>query len=260
MNPQPAIPNPQLWGPPRELEIRAVNLAADVYLPRPGLEAKYPGAVIIEAGCDRCMVVKLASPVNPSESFLWIVFRGTCNVPGWESDLDALRYKIADPRIEVHAGFNNGLDLLWRNLCTAIAALGDSRLIFVGHSRGATMAILAADRYRNHCAIAWVIPFAPARPGNAAFRDRYNAVLGGRTYFFHHGADIVSWEAPYLLGWRHCGHRVWFPDCGCVQPSVDPCLLRLALNVGWLCYRRGMMGLVPMLEDHGISTYQKLLT
>jgi len=137
---------------------------------------------------------------------------------------------------------------------------------------------------------AFVLPIAPARPGNAAFGDRYNFRLGHKTFFYHHGADIVPWLPGWLLGNRHVGHRVWFPDgnpdshrdhrvwfpdlvpipnrdrprqsaalCREPQRVLDPSLPPLALNLAWLLCRQRARGLEALLADHHVATYEALL-
>ncbi len=315
--------------PPAALAARAVRLSADIYLPLAGLRAKYPAAIIREAGCDRVMIVKQESAESaeiPPSAFplsafsassclknspLWVVFMGTHDRASLISDLDVKRHAIGDGR-EVHSGFDNGVEELFPDILSAISQVGTPgpgvRLVWTGHSRGASQAILAADRWETYCSggvspplngdghrpplqTAGVFAFAPARPGNAAFRDRYNFRLGHKTFFYHHGADIVPWLPGWLLGNRHVGHRLWFPDFSVLggtgdppvpfgdppvgrrqvaagdgrvarptQPILDPPLPPLALNLLRVLWRRQARGLESLLADHHVSTYVQLLT
>jgi len=283
--------NAPLQLPPADLARQAVQLSADVYLPKAELEAKYPMAIIREAGCDRVMMVRVASGLRPdssahsADSTFWIVFMGTHNLKSLISDLKIKRHNIGGDR-EVHAGFDNGVEELWPDILDAISALSSSpqpsALGWTAHSRGASQAILAADKFEDwlnarptleRVWTQWVLPFAPARPGNAAFRDRYNFRLGHKTFFYHHGADIVPWLPGWLMGNRHVGHRLWWPDKvgtpgpgvrspdgSASRPCLDPSLPPLALNLAKLLCRHQARGLEALLADHHVSTYVKLLT
>jgi hypothetical protein len=256
---------------------QAVQLSADIYLPRAELQAKYPDAAIIEAGCDRCMVLKLLTRI-------YVAFMGTHDLPSLISDFDVKRKPFLPESsgiagLEVHSGFINGVDELWPGIVRAIDARanGYSTLILTGHSRGASQAELFAARYFDLPSklippIEAVLPIAPARPGNAAFRDWYNRRLGSVTYFFHHGADIVPWEGPWFMGNRGVGHRVWFPDVLPVafkdtlldvRPAViDPSLEELAGACALLTWRAWVNcpPQIEQLKDHHVDTYIRLLT
>ena len=95
------------------------------------------------------------------------------------------------------------------------------------------------------------------------FRDSYNAILGHKTFFYHHGADIVPWIPGWLMGNRHVGHRLWWTDYRFTwteEPTTDPPLFELAANLGMLLWRRRAIGFEALLADHRVSTYQALLT
>jgi len=178
----------------------AVQLSADIYLPKGELETQYPTAIIREAGCDRVMIWReepraetqspaegksnhafSSAPFAPLRETIWVVFMGTHNLPSLMSDLDVRRHSLGDGR-EVHAGFDNGVEELWPDILAGISEAGmpggstarlsspkselaevpgvqspdgfpipnrDPYLIWTGHSRGASQAILAADRWER---------------------------------------------------------------------------------------------------------------
>jgi len=175
----------------------AVQLSADIYLPKGELETKYPTAIIREAGCDRVMVLRIEQEIAEiaerksssassassclRNSILWVVFMGTHDLKSLISDLDVKRHSLGDGR-EVHAGFDNGVEELWPDILAGISEAGmpggstarlsspkselaevpgvqspdgfpipnrDPYLIWTGHSRGASQAILAADRWER---------------------------------------------------------------------------------------------------------------
>jgi hypothetical protein len=256
---------------------QAVTLSRDVYSQRALLQSAYPTATLIEAGCDRCMVVMI-------DSLIWVAFMGTHDLASLISDFDVKREPLVLPSSiavyqEVHSGFAKGLKGMFREVLAAIHARanGQTRLVVTGHSRGGSQALIFAARFvalpeLHEPPILAALPIAPARPGNADFRDWYNRRLGDVTWCFQHGADIVPWEPPWIFGNRGVGHLVWFPDVAPIalpngildprQPIVDPQLWELAAACACLTWR-GWVSRPPQIEqlaNHHIDTYFRLLT
>ncbi len=255
--------------PPHDLECQAVQLSADIYLPMAQLQAKYPSAIIREAGCDRFMVWKCFP-------YIFVVFMGTHDFWSLLSDFDMKRHRASIGHGEVHEGFDQGVEELWSDLLAAIHSLGDGDcfLVWTGHSRGATQTIMSAGRYAAWVELRddppvtktrWILPIAPARPGDAVYRNWYNSLLGDVTFCYTHGADIVPWESPYVLGNRGVGHRVWFPDLvapGATAPRMlDPSLGQLLpgcseLTIrGWVNRPRQF----EQLSDHRVVEYCNMI-
>jgi hypothetical protein len=242
----------------------ACQLSADVYLPFVPLQEKYPSAIFIPGDCEKVMVWFNAG-------ITWVVFEGTHDLASLLQDFEVKRQAIAGGG-SLHSGFVRGVEKIWEGLFDFLrkfSTLG-CPLIFSGHSAGATKAIIAASRWEaervarpemNLAPIIYVLPFAPARPGDAIFRARYNAALGNRTWCFQHGADIVPWEPPYLLGNRGVGHCVWF-DAYDSEPILDPGLLRMALYCGAVTYAgwRKRPPQIEQLADHHVNTYLRLFS
>lgn len=261
--------NPQLQLPPSWAEQTAAQLSSDIYHPLSTLQAKYPDAQIHESGCDRVMILRLpGNNGNPTQSGIWVVFMGTHNLASLISDFKIKRRPFAPwPGAEVHIGFDDGVQALLPKITSAIHSLDDGhcQLIFTGHSRGATQAEIAAAYCFESWAgplIAWILPIAPARPGNATFRNMYDVRFGRKSYWYHHGADIVPWQTPWILGNRHVGHRIWWPDVmsgGHGPRMVDPPLEGLAANILVLVGRNWRIGIHSLLGDHHVFTYLDLL-
>lgn len=90
-----------------------------------------------------------------------------------------------------HEGFQAAADAVWPQIEAHIRA-STPPLFFAGHSLGAAMAVLAAEKaFDLGLAPAAVYTFGMPRTGGPAFAARYNAKLGDRTYRLVHGNDTV---------------------------------------------------------------------
>ena len=92
---------------------------------------------------------------------------------------------------KVHRGFKNALDEVWDDLFTYLTALqrGGRKIWMTGHSLGAALATLAADRYGE---VQGVYTFGSPRVGNLRFKESYST----RAYRFVNGGDIVTKIPP----------------------------------------------------------------
>jgi hypothetical protein len=92
---------------------------------------------------------------------------------------------------KVHRGFKTALDEVWEDLFTYLTALqrGGRKIWMTGHSLGAALATLAADRYGE---VQGVYTFGSPRVGNNRFKENYSI----RTYRFVYGNDIVTRVPP----------------------------------------------------------------
>lgn len=92
---------------------------------------------------------------------------------------------------KVHRGFKNALDEVWDDLFTYLTALqrGGRKIWMTGHSLGAALATLAADRFGE---VQGVYTFGSPRVGNRRFKENYSI----RTYRFVNGSDIVTKIPP----------------------------------------------------------------
>jgi hypothetical protein len=92
---------------------------------------------------------------------------------------------------KVHRGFKNALDEIWEELFAYLTELErDGRKIWMtGHSLGAALATLAADRYGE---VQGVYTFGSPRVGNLRFKASYS----NRAYRLVNGNDIVAQIPP----------------------------------------------------------------
>jgi triacylglycerol lipase len=135
-----------------------------------------------------------------------IAFAGTdpANLLNWVSD-----FYLGRPKADVHQGFQDAAAAVSREVDSAIEqCMKDGRTLFIaGHSLGAAIALVTADRARSEKGLnqAEVYVFGSPRVGRADFVARYNASFGHTTYRFVHGKDIVPTVPPSELGFHHVG-------------------------------------------------------
>jgi hypothetical protein len=117
---------------------------------------------------------------------------------------------------DTHEGFQNAFDKAWDEIRRHIEN-GVGPLFFTGHSLGAALAVLAAEKaHDSGMAPAAVYTFGMPRAGGASFAGRYNGKLGDRTFRLVHGGDIVpcipEWIAriapPAHLPFQHVGQML----------------------------------------------------
>jgi len=123
--------------------------------------------------------------------------RDDCTVVAFAgTDPGILGNLIADAEFKLsaantHQGFQDSVDGMWSDLEPLLRS-GPAPLFFTGHSLGAAMAAIAAERaVRLPVTIAAVYGFGMPRPGGPAFARSYGT-LGERTYRLVHGGDIVA--------------------------------------------------------------------
>ncbi|HTT48756.1 MAG TPA: lipase family protein [Pseudolabrys sp.] len=103
---------------------------------------------------------------------------------------------VTDAKVEItandtHKGFQEALDAVWRQIEAAIRT-SQRPLFFTGHSLGAALAVLAAEKaHDNNMPPAAVFTYGMPRTGSGIFATRYNGKLGDRTFRLVHGGDIV---------------------------------------------------------------------
>lgn len=172
--------------------------------------------------------------------------RADCMVIAF-SGTDPARAKdlITDVRFQLsladtHQGFQDALDAVWPAIEPRIQS---SRLplFFTGHSLGAALAVLAAEKaYRSGVTPAAVYTFGMPRVGSAGFAERYNKALGDRTFRFVYGGDIICCvpqaimrvSPPARIPFQHVGRmlkcesggkfdRLIIPtSTGCNEPTI----------------------------------------
>ena len=117
---------------------------------------------------------------------------------------------------KVHRGFKNALDEVWDDLAAHIEKLHRKglKIWFGGHSLGAALATLAADR----CPYAvGVYTIGSPRVGDKDFRDQYQV----QAYRIVNNSDIVA-KVPPKGYYRHVGEIRFIDDHGRVHDRMAP--------------------------------------
>jgi triacylglycerol lipase len=172
---------------------------------RPRFAAAGLDAELVESGDTQAYVASMPGAVI-------VTFRGT--------EPDRLRDVFDDARFllvpsahgAVHLGFRDALDRVWTAITARLASLTTSRRVwFCGHSLGAALATLAADRFP---ATAGVCTLGSPRVGDRMFAAAFDARFGARAARYVNDADIVTHlPTPLPLPYQHVGRlRQITPD------------------------------------------------
>ena len=151
-----------------------------------------------------------------------ICFQGTADVHDWLDNLDAKFTPLPGAqRYNVHAGFWNALDTLWKGVSAFLAgnaASGNVPVYLCGHSLGGAMAALAAARlwlpggseYGKQYAQGGLYTYGQPRVGDDAFASAISDVMKGQYYRFVNNDDVVPHVPPWAAGFRHGGTLMYF--------------------------------------------------
>ena len=159
---------------------------------------------------------------------------------------------------KVHRGFKRALDEVWDDLTLYLARLHRQglKIWFGGHSLGAALATLAADRY-PHAAGTYTI--GSPRVGNGEFRNRYQV----QNYRIVNNSDLVTRVPPRGI-YRHVGELRFIDKFGEVHKRMPKAKkeVREISNEPQDNYetnenfRGGLQGLVPdVFRDHNPLLY-----
>jgi triacylglycerol lipase len=177
--------------------------------------------------------------VASNNDFIIVTFRGTeTRVRSERPDyLDVVYDLLIVVRIwlvpsesggSVHGGFNQALDEVWwdrkqegrqvaglKSYLDELSAQKERPVWFTGHSLGAALATLAADRYGKSRGL---YTFGSPRVGDIEFRTRFKTTY----YRFVNDDDIVTRVPPEVLGYRHVGNRIFIDGNGYIGSLTSP--------------------------------------
>lgn len=172
---------------------------------RPRFAAAGLDAELVEAGDTQAYIASTPGAVI-------VTFRGTEPDRLGDSFDDALAVLVPWTHGAVHAGFRAALDRVWTPLAAKLTPLAASRTVwFGGHSLGAAVATLAADRFP---ATAGVCTLGSPRVGDRVFAAAFDARFGERALRYVNDTDIVTHlPTRFPLPYQHVGRlRQITPD------------------------------------------------
>ena len=192
-----------------------------------------------------------------------VCFRGT-EVGEWQ-DLAADAEFVLEPQrgtddqASVHRGFLRSLNTIWSEIEGSLDGRG---AWFTGHSLGAALATLAADRYAN---VYSLYTFGSPRVGEENFRRQFRP----RAYRFVNNNDGVTLVPPNVgvLPYEHIGDLKYLDETGHLIENPDVWRQFKASLTGHLKrvvevqreFRRGDFDAVPLdqLADHSPTSYAR---
>ncbi len=167
-----------------------------------------------------------------NDEFILAAFRGTQVDSFWSSIMDIatdLKFvPVADGASGfVHHGFLEAISLVWEQFkahLTSIISDGKPRTIWLtGHSLGAAMATIAADRLFRimNLPVQGLYTFGSPRVGNGAFSERLSSQesLGARTFRIVNNADVIATVPPEGI-YKHVGAMKLIDEHGVLR-SID---------------------------------------
>lgn len=162
-----------------------------------------------------------------------VAFRGT-QPDQWQDIFDDARYGLVNwSHGRVHGGFFDALDRILGKLGPVLGALPPKcHVWFTGHSLGAALATLAADRYQD---TAGVYTFGSPLVGDQIFAGHFNARFAGHSFRFVNDHDVVTHVPPEPFGlplglYTHVNERRWIDKDGNIG-TTQPTLLHFVRDV-----------------------------
>lgn len=200
--------------------------------------------------------------VAGNENYVVVAFRGTQELHDVWTDLQATL--VQDPNGHlVHKGFAESLDDIWTKLDETIQSYctNGRSVWFAGHSLGAALATLAADRFypRVKNKPKGVYTFGSPRVGNEEFAVAYDRKYVDVTFRFVNNDDLVT-RVPHRLplGYKHVGTLRYFDARGQLHESLSAWksfLDKWEGRVESLLTGRGLAD----VDDHHMPCYVKLI-
>lgn len=196
------------------------------------------------------------------ENKLIICFEGTKNLEAWVSDFDVYPLRsdclisdghwgkgtIADGFYTGWSAFKPVIDNYIKRSCSLFPM---NNIICVGHSRGGTLAILAARHIAKNLHLPCsCIAFGSPAPGNSTLRDEIDRLPINLTRVVY-GKDIVSTLPPERFGFRQPGKLLHLP-----APALPLKMFRIKHHF-YSSYTKGLIKYcIQKGDDHG---YQEML-
>jgi triacylglycerol lipase len=199
-----------------------------------------------------------------------VAFRGT--QPNERVDIlhDVEFPKVAwdRPGEQVHEGFRAALEAAWSGVFAEIQRHPDRSVWFTGHSLGASVATLAADRFlRVTGTPPWLYIIGSPRVGDAAFVRGFNARFPGRAFRYVNHQDVVTHLPPGDFGFGEVDTVLHFDSNGQIEKTdtsggLTQVLAHAADDMGKLVestFQSGAHLLPDFLIDHTPRRYATLI-
>ncbi len=196
-----------------------------------------------------------------------VSFRGSDDLGDWFNDIDLIKMD-GSRKGKVHRGFNRVLDRAWAVIEETISAWQNEALrqgqpapglFFTGHSLGAAIATLAAERLHiKGQRIDGLYTFGSPRVGDSAFSEHFNEALKACTFRFINSNDLVTRMPPRPMDYNHVGQLYYFNAKGQLrtEPSYWYRLLdRFQVRIDYLYKLK-----ISEIDHHDIQLYVNVAT
>ncbi len=150
-----------------------------------------------------------------------VTFRGT-EITHLEDSLADARLKLVpwDGAGQVHQGFLSALDAVWGQLRAHLRSLDGRTIWFTGHSLGAALATLGAQRWKNQGGnAAGIYTIGSPRVGNGLFAANFDAAFPDQCFRYVNGADGVT-RVPPEGEYQHVGKEIRLNSNGSSHPFL----------------------------------------
>ena len=183
--------------------------------------------------------------VAHNDSFVIVSFRGTDIFEFREAVMDLITDAKLFPLPDwagglVHHGFNEALSGVWEDIRAFVNKLRSDiptrTLWFTGHSLGAALATLAADRFirDENSAVAGLYTFGSPRVGDSSFKRRLaEEGIEQRTFLFVNNNDAVT-RVPLRPLYVHVGSLMYIDEAGHIKSMDEDSLIKSDLGVSHL--------------------------
>lgn len=167
-----------------------------------------------------------------NDEFIIVSFRGTEVDNFWGTVMDVATDLKFIPVPDgagglVHHGFHNSINFIWDALAAHLNELRNDgvqrTLWFTGHSLGAAVATLAADRAirMSGLEVKGLYTFGSPRVGDGVFKNRLTEEgLAARTFRFANNSDIIAKVPPRVI-YRHIGALKFIDNSGHLHSLED---------------------------------------
>jgi triacylglycerol lipase len=190
--------------------------------------------------------------VASNSSFVLVAFRGT-EPDEWSDVLTDVKIKLVPWTVgQVHRGFKEALDAIWPTLDAALAALPGRTVWFTGHSLGAALATLAADRFAS---TRGVCTFGCPRVGDPTFAAAFDAKFAGRSLRYVNNNDVVT-HVPPPFGYEHVDARRFISSNGVVS-NLPPSLAHFFAEL--IGPTVSLLQMMQSVMDHQLTATPKFI-